>query len=278
MESEFCHCSLFLSGFLRIDSICFWFGTIILGISKGIIASFYYHFDMTLPVSAPSLSYSSIGIDSSPSESSNDNDNKNNNEMSNQNPLVNSEEPNDNKTNNVPTTPPPPPTYPTGPRQNLTLLATSLSIFLVSLDSTLLSTTIPSILNTFHHLSHTTWYTTSYMLGMATTQAFWGKAYSNWSLKSTFLISSIIFSTGAGICAVAPNSEVFILGRVVGGFGGAGVAAGTFLIVACTAPVEKRPVRLGVVSLWFVVAAVVGPLAGGVLATKVSWRAGFYGE
>lgn len=236
---------------------------------------------MTLPVSAPSLSYSFIGIDSSPSESSNDNNENNNNEMSNQNPLVNSEEPNDNKTNNVPTTPttppPPPPTYPTGLRQNLTLLATSLSIFLVSLDSTLLSTTIPSILNTFHHLSHTTWYTTSYMLGMATTQAFWGKAYSNWSLKSTFLISSIIFSTGAGICATAPNSEVFILGRVVGGFGGAGVAAGTFLIVACTAPVEKRPVRLGVVSLWFVVAAVVGPLAGGVLATKVSWRAGFYG-
>lgn len=229
---------------------------------------------MTLPVSAPSLSYSSIGIDSSPSESSNDN-----NEMSNQNPLVNSEEPNDNnKTNNVPTTPTTPPTYPTGLRQNLTLLATSLSIFLVSLDSTLLSTTIPSILNTFHHLSHTTWYTTSYMLGMATTQAFWGKAYSNWPLKSTFLISSIIFSAGAGICATAPNSEVFILGRVVGGFGGAGVAAGTFLIVACTAPVEKRPVRLGVVSLWFVVAAVVGPLAGGVLATKVSWRAGFYGE
>lgn len=206
--------------------------------------------------------------------------------MSNQNPLVNSEEPNDNKSNinnhnnhNVLTTPTTtPPTYPTGLRQNLTLLATSLSIFLVSLDSTLLSTTIPSILNTFHHLSHTTWYTTSYMLGMATTQAFWGKAYSNWSLKSTFLISSIIFSTGAGICAIAPNSEVFILGRVVGGFGGAGVAAGTFLIVACTAPVEKRPVRLGVVSLWFVVAAVVGPLAGGVLATKVSWRAGFYGE
>lgn len=116
------------------------------------------------------------------------------------------------------------------------------------------------------------------MLGMATTQAFWGKAYSNWSLKSTFLIAGIIFSTGAGICAIAPNSAVFILGRVVGGFGGAGVAAGTFLIVACTAPVEKRPVRLGVVSLWFVVAAVVGPLAGGVLATKVSWRAGFYGE
>lgn len=207
--------------------------------------------------------------------------------MPNQNPLVDSEEPNDNKNNNnnnhnVPTTPtpppPPPPTYPTGLRQNLTLLATSLSIFLVSLDSTLLSTTIPSILDTFHHLSHTTWYTTSYMLGMATTQAFWGKAYSCWPLKSTFLISGIIFSTGAGICAVAPTSEVFILGRVVGGFGGAGVAAGTFLIVACTAPVEKRPVRLGVVSLWFVVAAVVGPLAGGVLATKVSWRAGFYGE
>lgn len=270
MGSEFCHCKFFsfwLFFFERIESIFF---VLVWNYYIGQIESNYSSRITSLPYHS---------IDSPPFSSPSESSNNNNNEMSNQNPLVNSEEPNDNKTKNVPTNPTTtPPTYPTGLRQNLTLLATSLSIFLVSLDSTLLSTTIPSILDTFHHLSHTTWYTTSYMLGMATTQAFWGKAYSCWPLKSTFLISGIIFSTGAGICAVAPTSEVFILGRVVGGFGGAGVAAGTFLIVACTAPVEKRPVRLGVVSLWFVVAAVVGPLAGGVLATKVSWRAGFYGE
>ena len=170
------------------------------------------------------------------------------------------------------------PTYVTGARLALTLIAAALSVFLVSLDSTIISTAIPDIVDEFHHLDHVVWYGSAYMLGMATTQAFWGKAYSCWSLKSIFLLSLCIFEVGTAICALAPNSAVFILGRAIGGTGGAGVAAGTFLIVAVSVPPPERPMKLGMLSICFVLAAVAGPLAGGALTTHVSWRACFYGK
>ncbi|KAF7192489.1 MFS-type efflux pump MFS1 [Pseudocercospora fuligena] len=168
------------------------------------------------------------------------------------------------------------PKYVAGACLALTLIAAAMSVFLVSLDSTIISTAIPDIVDEFHHLDHVVWYGSAYMLGMATTQAFWGKAYSCWSLKYVFLLALCIFEIGTAICTLAPNSAVFVLGRSIGGTGGAGVAAGTFLIIAVSVPPRERPMKLGMLSICFVLAAVAGPLAGGALTTHVSWRACFY--
>lgn len=168
------------------------------------------------------------------------------------------------------------PTYLTGARLIATLIAAALSIFLVSLDSTIISTAVPGIVDEYRRLDHVVWYGTAYMLGMATTQAFWGKAFSCWSLKYVFLVALCIFEVGSATCALAPNSAIFILGRTIGGTGGAGVAAGTFLVIAVSVPPRERPMKLGILSVCFVLAAVSGPLAGGALTTHISWRACFY--
>jgi MFS family permease len=51
----------------------------------------------------------------------------------------------------------------------------------------------------------------------------------------------LIFELGSVLCGAATSSAMFIGGRFVAGFGGAGVATGSITIVSLCAPLEQRP-------------------------------------
>jgi MFS family permease len=72
--------------------------------------------------------------------------------------------------------------------------------------------------------------------------------------------------------AVSKNSATLIVGRAITGVGAAGVIAGCYTIIAFAVPPPKRPAFTGIMGATFGVASVVGPLLGGVLTDRVSWR------
>lgn len=76
------------------------------------------------------------------------------------------------------------------------------------------------------------------------------------------MISLLIFEVGSLICAVAPSSTAFILGRAIAGLGGAGVLCGSLVIAAHTVPLKTRPNVTGLIGAMFGVASVSGPLVG----------------
>jgi MFS family permease len=51
-------------------------------------------------------------------------------------------------------------------------------------------------------------------------------------VKAVFLISIAIFEIGSLICAIAPSSSVFIVGRAIAGIGAGGIFSGAFVIGA----------------------------------------------
>jgi MFS family permease len=103
-------------------------------------------------------------------------------------------------------------------------------------------------------------------------QSLWGKAYRYFPLKSTFLMAIAVFELGSLICAVAPNSTAFIVGRAINGLGAAGIGTGAYTIIAFVAEPSRRATYTGFVGMSFGVACVVGPLIGGVFADQVTWR------
>jgi hypothetical protein len=147
-----------------------------------------------------------------------------------------------------------------------------LSIFLCSLDLTIIATAIPMITKEFHSLEDVGFYGSAFLLTIATTQSFWGKLYKYFDLKAVFLASIAVFEIGSLICAVARNSTTLIIGRAVTGIGAAGVVGGCFSIIACSVEAYKRPLYTGVLGATYGVASVMGPLLGGVLTDKASWR------
>lgn len=80
------------------------------------------------------------------------------------------------------------------------------------------------------------------------------------------------FAVGSIVCAAAPSSPVFILGRAIAGLGAAGIFQGALGIVGLIVALDKRPLYMGVVVSVFGIALCLGPVLGGVFTDKVSWR------
>jgi MFS family permease len=166
--------------------------------------------------------------------------------------------------------------YPHSSRLVFILIALILSVFLVSLDRTIIATAIPRITSEFDSLSQVGWYGSAFFLTLASFQSTWGKAYTHFPMKPAFILSIFIFELGSLISAVAQNSPTLIIGRAISGCGGAGILAGAYILIALSGPPKRRPAYTGLIGATYGIASVVGPLLGGVLTEKVSWRWVFY--
>ena len=93
-----------------------------------------------------------------------------------------------------------------------------------------------------------------------------------YSAKWTFTILVAIFEIGSIICAAAPSSLAFIIGRAITGIGGARSLVSASVIMIDLVPLRKRPKYQGLLGAVFGLSSIIGPLIGGLLTTKVSWR------
>ncbi|KAK6598220.1 major facilitator superfamily transporter [Botrytis cinerea] len=90
------------------------------------------------------------------------------------------------------------------------------------------------------------------------------------SLDRTIITTAIPYISGEF------KSYADVGGRAIAGVGSAGILTGSFVVVAHSVPIQRRPVFTAAVGLMFGLGATVGPLMGGVFTDKVSWRWCFY--
>ncbi|OBT52494.1 hypothetical protein VE04_05866 [Pseudogymnoascus sp. 24MN13] len=170
--------------------------------------------------------------------------------------------------------------YLTGLPLHLLGLALMASIFMIALDLSIITTAIPKITTRFNSLGDvvTGWYGSAYLLTQMAFQPSFGKIYTYFDLKLTFLTSIAIFEVGSVVCAATPSSMAFIIGRAVAGFGAAGIFCGGLVIVANTVHMRLRPLFVGIVTSMYGVASVLGPTLGGLMtdSPRLTWRFCFW--
>jgi MFS family permease len=87
----------------------------------------------------------------------------------------------------------------------LVLVGLVLAIFLASLDFTIIATAIPAITDEFHSLQDIGWYGSAFFITTAATQALWGRLYTFFPLKWTYLASITFFELGSVVCGKFPS-------------------------------------------------------------------------
>jgi EmrB/QacA subfamily drug resistance transporter len=166
--------------------------------------------------------------------------------------------------------------YPSGAKLAFILFGLCTGIFLVALDRTIISTAIPKITDEFNALTDIGWLGSAYFLTSCAFQPTWGRIYTTYNVRWSFLASMLLFELGSAICGAAPSIDALIIGRAIAGLGSGGLYSGGLVIVSFCMPLEKRGLGFGAFGAVWALAAIAGPLIGGAFTDNVSWRWCFY--
>ena len=150
---------------------------------------------------------------------------------------------------------------------------TSLSFFMVVLDSLVVITALPRMQQDLHvGLSTLQWTVNAYGIAFAAgiiTAAALGDRFGR---RRVFVSGLALFTLASAACALAPHASLLIAARTVQGLGGAAVLPLSLTILTGAFPVERRGAIVGIYGGLAGLAVASGPLVGGALTQGIDWH------
>jgi EmrB/QacA subfamily drug resistance transporter len=155
-------------------------------------------------------------------------------------------------------------------------VALMLGMFLASLDQTIVSTALPTIVGDLGGLDHLSWVVTAYLLAATVSTPLYGKLGDMMGRKPVFIAAIVIFLVGSMLSGLSQSMIQLIAFRALQGLGAGGLIVGAQAILADIIPPRRRGRYMGFMGAVFAVSSVAGPLLGGFLVDNLSWRWVFY--
>jgi EmrB/QacA subfamily drug resistance transporter len=151
-----------------------------------------------------------------------------------------------------------------------------LVLFIASLDQTIVSTALPTIVGDLGGLQHLSWVVTAYLLASTVVGPLYGKLGDFYGRKRVLEVALLIFLAGSALCGAAQSMVQLIAFRAVQGLGGGGLIVVSMAVVGDLVAPRDRGRYQGLFGGVFGISTVAGPLLGGFFVDNLSWRWIFY--
>src|SRR6266705_2702673 len=157
------------------------------------------------------------------------------------------------------------------------LAATILGSSMAFIDGTVVNVALPALQRSLHGtVVDLQWGVEAYALLLASFLLVGGSLGDHYGRRRIFIIGVVLFSAASLWCGFATSIGQLILARAVQGAGGALLVPGSLAIISASFTDQDRGHAIGVWSGFTAITAAIGPVLGGWLIERISWRAVFF--
>jgi EmrB/QacA subfamily drug resistance transporter len=161
-------------------------------------------------------------------------------------------------------------------RRPLTVVSLLGCTFMAALELTVVSTAMPTVVGELGGIQHYAWVFSAYLLTSTVMVPIYGKLADLYGRKPLLLYGIAAFLAGSMASGLSQSMTQLIAFRALQGLGAGAMQPISLTIIGDIYPARERARMQGLFGAMWGVAALVGPLAGGLIVKYLSWRWVFF--
>ncbi|MBT5110414.1 MAG: MFS transporter, partial [Rhodospirillaceae bacterium] len=152
-----------------------------------------------------------------------------------------------------------------------------LGVMAMVLSVTIVNVAVPSVMGAYGiGQDKAQWMATAFIATMTVSQLLNTWISEAFGQRLAFILIICVFLLGTAVCAVSPNFDFIIVGRIMQGFS-AGVSQPLVMVTLFQVfPANRRAFAMGLYGMTIMLAPGLGPAIGGIAIDAYSWRHIFY--
>jgi MFS family permease len=154
--------------------------------------------------------------------------------------------------------------------------ALMLVMVLASMEQTVTSTAMPTIIGALHGLEHYSWVASIYLLAATVSMPLYGRLADVIGRKRVILFAILLFSISSMLASTARTMPQLIVYRGLQGLGAGGIMPVVLTILGDIFTLEERARIQGLFSAVWGTASLAGPALGWFLVSTLGWRSIFF--
>jgi EmrB/QacA subfamily drug resistance transporter len=157
------------------------------------------------------------------------------------------------------------------------LAATIIGSSMAFIDSTVVNVALPALQTTFHAtVVDVQWVVESYGLFLGALILVGGSLGDLFGRRLMFVLGVVIFSLASAGCGISSSILQLIVARSIQGLGAALLVPGSLAIISASFDQKSRGLAIGTWSGFTAITSAIGPVLGGWLVERASWRSVFF--